>query len=162
MKTKAHISCEVTAQLISAFGFATLLVQTFYFLNPKSSNVAVQPGLCRTWSKSRIHYFAWHTVPARIICAMNGLSSYRHKPECGEINHNHSLTTDVSCQGRYLNLSDAASGCLCSNGYKFITDLFKQVRLSNNSSFSFRRWYPAWLFGNVHRLSTMLHKPHRE
>ena len=34
MKTKPQISCAVTAQLISAFVFATQIVQFHYFLNP--------------------------------------------------------------------------------------------------------------------------------
>ena len=34
-KTKALISFAVTAKLISAFGFATRIVQFLYFLNPK-------------------------------------------------------------------------------------------------------------------------------
>ena len=34
-KTKMQISCAVTAQLISAFVFATWLVQSLYYLNPK-------------------------------------------------------------------------------------------------------------------------------
>ena len=34
-KTKMQISCTVTAQLISAFVFATQIVQSLYFLNPK-------------------------------------------------------------------------------------------------------------------------------
>ena len=34
-KTKTQISCAVTAQLISAFVFATQIVQSPYFLNPK-------------------------------------------------------------------------------------------------------------------------------
>ena len=34
-KTKPQISCAVTAQLISAFVFATWIVQSLYFLNPK-------------------------------------------------------------------------------------------------------------------------------
>ena len=33
--TKAQISCAITAQLISAFVFATQTVQSIYFLNPK-------------------------------------------------------------------------------------------------------------------------------
>ena len=33
-KTKAHISCAVTAQLISAFVFGTQIVQSLYFLKP--------------------------------------------------------------------------------------------------------------------------------
>ena len=34
-KTKTQISCAVTAQLISAFVFATRIVQSLYYLNPK-------------------------------------------------------------------------------------------------------------------------------
>ena len=34
-KPKAQISCAVTAQLISAFVFATGIVQSLVFLNPK-------------------------------------------------------------------------------------------------------------------------------
>ena len=34
-KTKPQISCAVTAQLISAFVFATQIVQSLFFLNPK-------------------------------------------------------------------------------------------------------------------------------
>ena len=34
-KTKTQISCAVTAQLISAFVFATWIVQYLFFLNPK-------------------------------------------------------------------------------------------------------------------------------
>ena len=42
-KTKAQTSCAVTAQLISAFVFATQIVQSLYFLNPKfSSNSHLQ------------------------------------------------------------------------------------------------------------------------
>ena len=35
VKTKALINCTVTAQLIIAFGFATSIVQSLYFLNRK-------------------------------------------------------------------------------------------------------------------------------
>ena len=34
-KTKAQINCALTAQLISAFVFATRIVQFLFFLNPK-------------------------------------------------------------------------------------------------------------------------------
>ena len=34
-KTKTQISFAVTAKLISAFVFATLIVRSLYFLNPK-------------------------------------------------------------------------------------------------------------------------------
>ena len=53
-KTKTQISCAVTAQLISAFVFATCIVQLFFYLNPKFqassdplwlySLVCVRPG----------------------------------------------------------------------------------------------------------------------
>ena len=33
-KTKTQISCAVTAQLISAFVFATYIVQSLFYLNP--------------------------------------------------------------------------------------------------------------------------------
>ena len=35
MQKQRHISCAVTAQLISAFVFATRIVQFLFFLNPK-------------------------------------------------------------------------------------------------------------------------------
>ena len=34
-KTKPQISCAATTQLINAFFFATWIVQSLYFLNPK-------------------------------------------------------------------------------------------------------------------------------
>ena len=37
-KTKAQISCAVTAQLISAFVFATRIVIFLFYLNPKFSS----------------------------------------------------------------------------------------------------------------------------
>ena len=53
-KTKAQISNAVTAQLISNFVFATLVVQSLLVLNPKChastkpSSVVEQAVLCRT------------------------------------------------------------------------------------------------------------------
>ena len=47
-KTKMQISCAVTAQLISAFVFATWIIQSLYFLNPKfraSSHLQWLPSL---------------------------------------------------------------------------------------------------------------------
>ena len=35
MRKQRQISCAVTAQLISAFVFATYILQSLYFLNPK-------------------------------------------------------------------------------------------------------------------------------
>ena len=53
-KTKPQISCAVTAQLITAFVFATQIVQSLFFLYPKFqassyllwlySTVCVRPG----------------------------------------------------------------------------------------------------------------------
>ena len=37
---------------ISTFVFASSLVQSLYILIPKFQAVAVQPGLCRTWSET--------------------------------------------------------------------------------------------------------------
>ena len=54
LKTKAQISNAVTAQLISNFVFATLVVQSLEVLNPKChastkpSSVVEQAVLCRT------------------------------------------------------------------------------------------------------------------
>ena len=44
-KTKAHISCAVTAQLISAFVFAIQIVQFLFFLNPKFQAFSLFLGL---------------------------------------------------------------------------------------------------------------------
>ena len=50
-KTKTQNNCA-----FSAFVFATRIVQSIYYLNPKfqtsSHSVAVQPGLCQTWSET--------------------------------------------------------------------------------------------------------------
>ena len=68
-KTKAKISCAATMQLISAFVFATWIVQSLYFLNPKfqaSSHLLwlYSPILCRTWSGTpKIGFLAM-----RLIC----------------------------------------------------------------------------------------------
>ena len=57
-----QINYEVTAQLISAFVFATYVVQ-FLFLNTrfkvssKSASVTAQAGLCQTWSEIQIVVF---------------------------------------------------------------------------------------------------------
>ena len=54
-KTKAQISFGVTAKLISAFVFATWIVQFVFFLNPKFQVLACfcdHAGLCQTWSET--------------------------------------------------------------------------------------------------------------
>ena len=62
-KTKTQISFAVTAQLVSAFVFATWIVQSLYFLNPKfqaSSHLLWLYSLVRVGSgrKSRIPVFS--------------------------------------------------------------------------------------------------------
>ena len=62
-KTKAQISRAVTAQLISAFVFATRIVQFLLYLNPKFQasvffSATVQAGLCQTWSEPKLLIFS--------------------------------------------------------------------------------------------------------
>ena len=45
-KTKTQISCSVTAQLIGAFVFATLIVQSLFYLNQNFQPLAIFCG-CR-------------------------------------------------------------------------------------------------------------------
>ena len=54
---KLRRSCAVTAQLISAFVFASRIVQSLFFLNPKFYDSSlllrhVQANLCQTWSEA--------------------------------------------------------------------------------------------------------------
>ena len=55
-KTKAQISFAVNAKLISAFVFATGMVQFLFFLNPKFQAsiylVTARAGLRQTWSET--------------------------------------------------------------------------------------------------------------
>ena len=56
-KNKGQISFVVTAQLMSAFVFATGIVQSLPLLNPKFQassffSVAVRAGFCQTWSET--------------------------------------------------------------------------------------------------------------
>ena len=72
VKTKVQISCAVTAQLISAFVFATWTVQSLYFLNPKLqafshllwlySLVCVRPGSC-----NMAHMILWRSIKVIIF-----------------------------------------------------------------------------------------------
>ena len=62
-KTKTQISFAVTAKLISAFVFASWIVQIPLLPKYKISSlypspVVVQPGLCQTWSKSTLLVFS--------------------------------------------------------------------------------------------------------
>ena len=54
VKTKTQISFAVTAKLISAFVFATRIVQSLYFLNfmPLAILCGCTDRLCRTWSET--------------------------------------------------------------------------------------------------------------
>ena len=57
-KLKAQISYAVTAQLISTVDFVTLILQFLSYIIPKfkdnPASVAVQSGLCQTWSETPI------------------------------------------------------------------------------------------------------------
>ena len=59
-KPKAQISYAVTAQLISTFDFVTRILQFLSYLNPKfkdnPASLAVQSGLCQTWSETPINH----------------------------------------------------------------------------------------------------------
>ena len=55
-KTKTQNNCAVTAQLSSAFVFATLMVQSLFFLNPKFQSSSLQAGLCQTGRKSGFQF----------------------------------------------------------------------------------------------------------
>ena len=60
-KTKRQISCALTAQLISALCFCYIDSTNPLFPNSEissllPSSMAVQPGLCRTCSKTAITY----------------------------------------------------------------------------------------------------------
>ena len=65
-KTKARISSAVTAQLISAFIFATWIVRFLLYLYSKlqDSSVLLWAGLCQTWSETP-DGFSW--VAAQFI-----------------------------------------------------------------------------------------------
>ena len=66
-KPTAQISCTVTAQLISAFVFATWILQSLFFLNLKFQ----VRGLCRTWSERKLLVFS---------CEGSQKSSYKIVP----------------------------------------------------------------------------------
>ena len=67
-KQRCRSASQVTAKLISAFVFATWIIQNLYFLNTKfqaSSHLQwlIQPGLCQTWSESTLFsHVAAHNV----------------------------------------------------------------------------------------------------
>ena len=89
VKTKAQISCAVTVQLISAFVFATWILQYLIFLKPKLQasrifSVTVQAGLCWAWLETEIvsfllrrliyvmhkHYYSGNLYYNLVICSL--------------------------------------------------------------------------------------------
>ena len=93
-KTKTQISFVVTAKLISVFVFATKIVQSLYFLNPKFqasshllwlySPVCVGPGrkprrLFFSQRGSNSFYFQWICFLAISPCQIRGLNEPRHE-----------------------------------------------------------------------------------
>ena len=93
VKTKTQISFAVTAKLISAFVFATWIVQYLYFLNPKfqassyilwlHSPVCVGPGLKprRPVFSQRGSYYRSRTrvfVNRFLICTNTGVMYQNH------------------------------------------------------------------------------------
>ena len=80
VKTKVQISCVVTLQLISAFVFATKIIQSTCFLNQKfpthlQSSVIVQPGLCLTWSESLKTGFPMTWLKYKTCLSLSDLTS---------------------------------------------------------------------------------------
>ena len=69
-KPKAQISYAETAQLISTVDFDTRILQFPSYLNPKfkdnPASVAVQSGLCQTWSETPINTLT--NVCRYVIC----------------------------------------------------------------------------------------------
>ena len=90
-KTKTQISFAVTAKLISAFVFATQIVQSLYLLNPKfqaSSHLLwLYSHLCRTWSETMKTSFLTMRLIKQISCStqlnMTGRSSLGHQCRLG-------------------------------------------------------------------------------
>ena len=71
-ENKGQISCAVTAQLISAFVFATQIVQSLFFLNPRfpASNhlLWLYSPVCLNSSMSyHFVYFPFHLLPFRLL-----------------------------------------------------------------------------------------------
>ena len=52
VKTKVQISFAVTTLLISAFVFATGIVQSLFFLNPDLPSLTVPADMCLTWAET--------------------------------------------------------------------------------------------------------------
>ena len=73
-KTKAQISCAVTAQLISTFVFATRIAQPLFFLNPKfqaSSSFLCLYSLVCVGPVRKPHCWFSHEVAHNLhVCAL--------------------------------------------------------------------------------------------
>ena len=87
-KTKAQISCALIAQLISVFVFATWIVQSLYFLNPKfqaSSHLLYlfSPLCVRTGGKPKTGFLVTRNIlyfqnlyTTVVICLNSGTESF--------------------------------------------------------------------------------------
>ena len=86
-KTKAQISCTVTMQLISILIFSIwavgLLSLSFLIRNfrPFSSSIAVQPGLCLTWSEAPKRGFLVMRLKDLLMGQAIGIKTSRYPDE---------------------------------------------------------------------------------
>ena len=110
VKTKALISFVVTAQLISAFVFATQTVQLLLPPLLKSkissiqpSSVAAQAGLCQTWSETLKTFFLLKSI----IINLRVLRDYDWKLRtCRASNQSKLLVRNVMKYGHYETLME--------------------------------------------------------
>ena len=111
-KTKPQISCAVTAQLISAFVFATWIVQWYKISSLYSSSVTAQPSLCQTWSKKPKTSF----LRTRLKFKMSNVQQVSHQLIWAATRQNRSLgfpnrsnTCSATEDGQKLEISDLES-----------------------------------------------------
>ena len=85
-KAKAHMSYAVTVQLISTIVFVTLIhvLQFLFYLIPKfksfyPASVAVQSGLCQTWSETPIVDFLMQRIIPKLKFLPRGLKARSDK-----------------------------------------------------------------------------------
>ena len=76
-KTKAQISFAVTAKLISAFVFATWIVQFLYFLNPTSNHLLYLYSSVCVGPVPKLHCWFSHDV-THFIMICSTLMILRH------------------------------------------------------------------------------------
>ena len=75
-KTNAQISFAVTAKLISAFAFATWIVQSLYFLNPKfsvSSHLLCLYSLVCVEPVRKPHYLFSHDAARTMVGVISSM-----------------------------------------------------------------------------------------